>query len=439
MLLQITDGTSTITLSGTSPVLGCTYFPAPPQGGGAMGDGGAAQGVTETVEVNLRGTAEQVRATINAVETLLQMATVAAPVPVYAFYKPVDADAALYRSRIRTGRVVWSDNPGLRRLGDTNPTVRVAVIWTRLPFWETINEQDGGVVHILNGDAVLPSAGYWMGMGGPTTYSGSVALGEGNNARNAGEWTNLAGVLPTPPHITITNEDAGSIAVKRVYIANDVYARFTGSQHQLAYGYEASWGGPSAHDTVRWTAQLSNAQIAAALNGGSLRLLAVFSALTAGVYLRAKLQQKVDGGVLLDTWIGPEMLSKSGRYVYDLGCVGLPPSVAAYSDLWLTMTVWATASGSGALDYIQLCPGDNLVVLEGTGSLLWSPFGAVDWYGDERYATLKWFHGSLVASGALLLQPARANRLMVLAEGATGVGSEPLAVRVRYRPRRVTV
>jgi hypothetical protein len=69
MYLDISDGTTTVVLSGTSPVKGCTYFPQT-----AQYRSGDWQPVTEDATVNLQGTAANIRTTINNVETLLQAA-----------------------------------------------------------------------------------------------------------------------------------------------------------------------------------------------------------------------------------------------------------------------------------------------------------------------------------------------------------------------------
>jgi hypothetical protein len=67
--LGLTDGTTTISLSGTSPVRGCTFWPQT-----AQYRNGEWQPVTEQAEVNLTGTAAAIRSTINSIETLLQQA-----------------------------------------------------------------------------------------------------------------------------------------------------------------------------------------------------------------------------------------------------------------------------------------------------------------------------------------------------------------------------
>ena len=70
MNVRLTDGTTTVNLNSTSPVQGCTYFPAPPD---ATPDGWAEE-VSETCEVLLIGTASAIRATVNAIERLFESA-----------------------------------------------------------------------------------------------------------------------------------------------------------------------------------------------------------------------------------------------------------------------------------------------------------------------------------------------------------------------------
>jgi hypothetical protein len=438
VILQVTDGTTTVQLSGAAPIAGCTYFPSTPQRtNGQYGD------VTETAEVVLRGTAAQIRTAVNSLERLFEQAARRAAgalqARVYVQYTPVDADA-VWRSEVLEGRVTWSSDPGLRRLGETTPTVKVAVFWRRRFYWEGAEEIDAGTVHMTNGDvAGEPDVGDWIGPAGPVTYSAAFGITEGDNAYNAGEWTAIEGVLPTPAHLRLTNEDGAPVTVKRVYIANDVYARFDGFQHAIQSGDTKSWTTSSTHATARWTLALPAAQIAKLVAGGGVRLLAVMTSISAGVYLRAQLQQVSTGPVVTAAWTGPEALTASGRLVYDLGYVQMPPGVTTFADWYLVITVYAGATGSGVLDFVQFCPGGELVTLEGPG-IAWADAAIIDWWGDERYAVIDDFHASLGAVGRLLLYPERANRLMVLVESSTGVDATALmALQVKYRPRRATI
>jgi hypothetical protein len=434
MLLRLTDGTETVTLSGDgAAVLGCTYTPRPPAAG--------AKRVAEDAAVVIEGTAAEIVAATQMIERLLDLAGRATSDNNQLWVEFQRAgDTEVWRSRVYAGRLLWSDDPLRRRLHESQVwAVQVVAAWERDAWWETASEQDAGTTHVMNGQGVVPTVGYWIGPGGPTTYADAVSMGEGENARNAGMWADLAGVLPAPAHVTVTNESGGSITVQRVLLANDVQAAFSGAQHLLLSGAAASWTGSSAHSTARWALQLTDAQIAAAVKAGGVRLLAVMGAASSGVYLRAKLQQNTAGSVLVDAWIGGEVRTTANRKVYDLGVVAFPPDVATFSDFWLVISVYATATGSATLSFVQLCPGD-LVVLEAPTALAVADGQSLEWHGERRYGSIKGYHATLVASGRLLLQPERPNRLMVLVESTSGVDSAAeLAMNVRYRQRRATV
>ena len=156
--------------------------------------------------------------------------------------------------------------------------------------------------------------------------------------------------------------------------------------------------------------------------------------------MRATLYHVASGPVLTEAWRGPEVLTGATRKVYDLGFVSFPPDVdATFADLYLIISIYATATGGATLDFVQLCPGRELITLEGA-ALSWSNAAEMDWYGDRRYGQMSDYHASIIASGRLMLQPGRVNRLMVLVEGSSGVDSTAaLMVNVKYRPRRATI
>jgi hypothetical protein len=352
-----------------------------------------------------------------------------------------EGDTAVWRSQIRDGRLLWSDDPLRRQLQASVTAVEVVAAWERDPFWETADESDAGSVYMYNGDAAgEPDVGDWIGPAGPVTYSAAFAVDEGDNAYNAGEWSNIDGVLQTPAHLTLTNSSGAGVTAARVFIVNDIYARFNGAQHQLGSGSAVTWTGASTHATQRWTLTPTTAQIAKMVASGGVRLLAVMTSITAAVYLRATLQQNTTGAVLVETWRGPEVLTASGRLVYDLGFLPMPSDVLAFTDWRICISVYAAASGGGTLDFLQMCPGRELVILEAPTALAWPNAAVIDWYGADRYASIIGYHGSLVAAGRLLLQPQRANRLQVLVESSSGVTvANSMSLQVRYRPRRATI
>ncbi len=270
-MLRITDGTETATLSGDGVViLGCAYVPRPSStsGGGRVAD---------NATVILEGTTAQIVAATQTIERLFAIAR-KAPSHNYQLWVEFqrEGDTLVWRSQVHDGRLIWSDDPVRRRLTADISAVSVVVAWERDDSWETVDELDAGTVHVMNGDGVVDELGYWIGPGGPVTYDGSVAIGEGDNARNAGEWAAIAGVLPTPAHLTVTNESGGAITLRRALVANDIYAEFNGAEHLIQSGAAVSWTGSSAHSTSRYYLALSATQIAKCQAAGGVRLLAVF-------------------------------------------------------------------------------------------------------------------------------------------------------------------
>lgn len=434
-VVSLYDGTTTISLVADGCLL-TRYVPT----AGTIEAAGSQETVAETVEFVITGaTVATVQAKLQAISRLLGQAIEAGGSSTHTAYLLLQAtdDAAVWRSEIVAFKILHDEDFAAAY---AQAVLGCRLIITRLAFWETMDEVDAGTVHMTNGDvAGGPAVGDWIGPAGPVTYSATFGITEGDNAYNAGEWTAIEGVLRTPAHLRLTNEDGAPVTVKRVYIANDVYARFDGLQHAIQSGDTKSWTTSSTHATARWTLALTAAQIAKLVSGGGVRLLAVMTNISTGVYLRAQLQQVSTGPVVTAAWTGPEALTSSGRLVYDLGYVQMPPGVTTFADWYLVITVYAGATGSGVLDFVQFCPGSELVTLEGPG-IAWADDAVIDWWGDERYAAIDDFHASLGAVGRLLLYPERANRLMVLVESATGVDATALmALQVKYRPRRATI
>ena len=431
--LSLTDGTTTISLSSDGCLLSF-YVPAGPK----LNAAGVAGPVSETIEFVILPTSATVQTTLNAIERLLAQALERQGDRADRVYLVLQAtgDAAAWRGEVLAYQLLL-DNDFAAGLVESVLPVRLII--TR-DVWETLDEVDAGTVNLVNGDiAGAPEIGDWIGPAGPATYSAAFDTDEGDNAYNAGEWSEILGVLPTPAHLRLTNTDGASVTVKRVFVANDVYARFDGLQHMVQSGDAKSWTGSSAHSTARWTLALTAAQVAKLVAAGGVRLLAVMTATSAGIYLRAQLQQVSTGPTTTAAWTGPEALTASGRLVYDLGYVQFPPGVTTFDGWQLAITVYAGATGSATLDFVQFCPGRELVTLEGPG-IAWADDAVIDWWGDERYAAIDDWHASLGAVGRLLLYPQRANRLMVLVESSTGVDATALmALQVKYRPRRATI
>ena len=448
MLLQVTDGTTTITLSGTSPVLGCTYYPRTPTANAA----GSYDDVTEDATVNLRGTAAAMRATINSIETMLQAARLrqatGAGARVFVLYKPVDADAANYRSEILDGRVVLSSEPMLRRFGDSSPTIQIGIVWTRAHWWE------GAEAEIS-----LSANGQAAATGGRTVY---------NNPAN-GNWVQMAaaqvgGVLPAPVRLELTNTAGAVRNLRKLYLGVNAYSDPANLVHYLQGEARLSGGTvdtDAAHSggqalaftvsgaavTFAWTLPAADM---ARTKGRRVRLVARFAGTTGGLYVTPQVRTAT-GAVL---WTGDEL--SIGPLLYeawrDLGLVPLPPG--GYADAYAAhqLALVLRGTGLGSLDVLQLTPVDSFRYLEMPVPGVPVANGAVailDGIEGRAYVLASSAQTGLAASfgGGLLLQPGVVQRLYVLWQvhaGATaGVGDAPigdtLSVRAYYRPRRLTV
>ncbi len=449
MLLQLTDGTTTVTLSGTAPVRGATYFPATPQ----RSAGGEWQDVTETAEVNMTGTAAAIRATINSVELLLLAAQrrrdTGAGERVFVLYKPVDADSTAYRSEVLDGRVVWSTNPGLRHLEWTTPTVQVAVIWTRAPWWESTTEVEATI-----------SATSQAAATGGRTVTNNPATGNWIQAAAA----QITGVLPTPARLYLANNTGSSKIYRKIFVGNNVYsdpgnfAHYMQAEGRLSGGTvtaNAAASGGSQLDftlsnstaTFVWTLPAADLQRS---KGRRFRLLARFSGTIGALYVKPQVRNSA--GLVL--WQGDELALSSLVYESweDLGIVPLPPGGYAAGAEAMQLALVFRGSALVQLDVIQLTALDSYRHIDIAPSGVTANNGAALVVDDNEGLAYvltgsNWQPMPVSYSAPLLLYPGVINRLYILheinAQQTAGAGDAAigltLSARVFYRPRRLTV
>ena len=442
MYLSVSSGAIEIVLSGTSPVRGCTYFP-----GTAQQQRGEWQPVTETAEVNLSGTAAAIRTVENSLNALFLLAAQRAATGVgervFVNYKPVDGDSVAYRSEITEGRVVWSTNPGLRRLGDTSPFVQWAVIWTRAYWWEGAETE-----------AALSANGQVAATGG-RTVTNDPANGNWVNAGSA----QLTGVLPTPARVVMTNNSGGTRTYTRVFLAVNANSDPYGLTHYLqgearnsggTVTADATCSGGSRLDfvlsgstaTYIWSLTQANMQ---RTNGRRARILARFVNTSGELLITPQLRY---GG--LPTWSGDEMALATliyGEWV-DLGIVPLPPG--GYSTNYTThyLGLRFRGTGIGTLDVLQLSMLDSYRVIDLSSSGIAVVNGAslvLDGIEGLAYIQTSGANASIPAGigGQIMLQPGLSNRIYIVhnlneVDNYASI-STTFSVQVFYRPRRLTV
>lgn len=409
MTLQISDGVNTVTLSGDGVAIkSCTYFPTPPER-----NGDSYNDVTETFNVILEGTPAAIITTVNTIEMLLdQAATSARRNPdkrLIASYN-VTGIAETHKSEILEGRVPWDPNPLYRRLQGATTAVQIAIIWRRRYYWELA-------------DVALSTNTITNGTGG-----------------NSFAWSGIAGTLPAPLRLTLTNASGVSLPSRRFYILNDADNTMGTTAFLTPATPTQSWGAGVDHNTLTWPIVVPQAT-AALMTGERYRILAGFTSLPDGVYVRASVYAYVSGLYLL-LQRGGDVLS-TGKKLLDLGSLNLSPAgnIGTPSSFAIVVTVYAPLAGSATLAWLQVSPAEPALTLYQNGFSL--PNGSTivhDDMDDYAYMLATQRHPLIDAEGELLLYPGRTNRLRILFdEDGAFVPSRQLQVSGTYRPRKLTV
>ena len=419
MLLRLTDGITTLTISGAGAYLGATYFPTSQAG---------AERLTESAVLTLEGTADAVRAAVQAVDLLLRQAPertrLGAP-PVYLEYRPLDS-GEIRRAEVFDGFASWSQAPAERYIGGTLNTVRGVVTWERAAAWE------GAEVEIP-----LASSTQSVRTGGVTIYSDDNG---GNPNWAAIAAANVLGTRPAPIRLRITNATGAGLAWRRVHVGLNVFSA-PGSADVWLLGSEAvngasrSWSAGADHSGLTWLFPLPAALLGQA-QGRTFRVLAAFDSLTSSANLRASVGSYIST-LYVPMRTGPERTG--ARELVDLGEFPIPPGGynVANAAAALAVTVRSAASGSGTLNFVMLMPTDGYRKLEQVGYTAGNGDSIVDDGIDggayllsstSRYPILR-------GVGDLRIYPGVDQRLYVLLDEDGGfVAGRQLTVQAWYRP-----
>jgi hypothetical protein len=439
--LSLTDGTTTVSLSGTAPVLGATFWPQTSQY-----RNGEWQNVTEDAEVNLRGTAATIRSTVASIEMLLQAAIrrqeTGVGDKVYVTFAPLSETA--YRSEVFDGRVVWSTDPGLRRLGDTNPTVRIDVIWTRAPGWDGAETQAS-----VSANAQAAS-----------TSARTIT----NNAAN-GNWIQAAadqvtGDMPTPCRLELTNTTGSAQAYRKLFINVNAFSDPANLVHYLQAEAAVSGGSSSADATCsggnKWSVTLSTTPttyqwtLPAAdmqrTKGRRARITARVVSIAGATYVRPKI---LDGAGAQVLWTGDELYlgSLTDTVLLDLGIVPLPPGGygTPYAAHRLGLEMRSSGAPTDVFDVLQLTMLDsyryvdlNSISVANGATLQLDSIEGLNYISSSSV----WTALATSFGGPMMLYPGQLQRIHVLYEIAATAGvpiTGTFGAKLFYRPRRLTV
>lgn len=448
MNLRITDGTTTILLSGSDGTYGASY------GVSYIPSTGAGGTMTEQVDWILSGTVANIRSAVNVVERLLNDARrrreTQQGARVWLEYRPVATDD-YYRSELFDGRVVWSSEPGERMITQaTSARVRVAVLVERAPWWEG-----------AEAELQLSTSNASAATGGRTIYNHDDAgTGHDNWVQIAS--TQVGGVLPAPVRVELTNTVGSAQSYRKLHMATNAYGTPASFTHILE-AEDASGGGTPTADancsggeylaislgtgidlSLAWT--ISAAQLGYAL-GRYFRVLARFQDTTGNATVRMAVYDSAGTTLLYagETFV----FGAADAYgiVKDLGTVPLPPGGYTSSYTAITLVMEITGPLIAELDFLQLTPLDAYRYVELFGAAVANNAAIV----DDGLEGITYVRTSSAAAGLasprgepLLVFPGKTQRLIFLHETVdSGNPASPIAntmtARVYYRPRRPTV
>lgn len=445
MQLRITDGTTTVTLSGDGATLrGCTYVPLP-------GDVITMADVVEPVQVIVGGAASQILTTTTTIERLFAQAREytrrKVGKVVYVEYQAYTG-AAWYRAELRDASPAWANEPIRRRLVADYNVVQLDITWTRQAVWEASTAVQ---IPIANRN------------GGPTT-SGLRILNHYDGLAGHDNFVDIdaskiEGVLPVEAGITLMGRDVAR-TMRTYHIANGVYSSPSSVSHILECE-NASGVGSRITDSSHGTSNAAYRQVAAsaaavefywptsafynevlAYSDSEMRLLLRVHSISnpfAVAYIKASIRIAVQTYIVSET--DEIQLSPIGPKLVDLGKLTLPE--LANTDTSLVITLRASANTNVNLDFIQLTPTDGYRVWPLAAGSVAAGETVVDdpseglFYkrnGTQRIAL------PVRPRGKLWLYPGKRQRVYVLCERFNGMFvNDDHDMTLFYRPRRLTL
>lgn len=443
MILRLTDGTTTVTLSGNgSTILGCTYAPQTPgvevgRLAQAVRDGQpisriVRQNVSEPAEVILSGSVSQIEAVEDSINQLLGAAlhrqrTGNGP-RVYVEYAKTGS-TEVHRAELFHGRALRDEAPERRRFASSSNVVALGLTWERFFCWE------GQEVQLTNG----------------TTIYNHDDSGQDNH------WTvtagNVAGDLPAPVRLVLTNTAGASRGYRRFHLASawdgyDYTHILEGESRVSGYGTVTSDAGCSNGNFNRYTVNPSgevhwdlSSTLLGKTRGRWFRLLARVVRPSTALYAQPIIR---DSTGLVNLWSGEEVrvTGSDNWQILDLGRVPLPPG--GYSTTWngglrLVLKCRSASSVNFDVDFIQLTATDSWIDLEQLGfNIVNNGTITVDCISSLYHAGGQPIY--VPSGGPLMVWPNANNRFYLLEhEGSNCLVDNSFSVSMWYRPRRVAL
>ena len=345
-VISITDGATTITLTNGSTYQVHEYDPQVPDM-----DAQLAGEVSETLEISIFGaTTAAVQTNATALDRLLESArrrqAIGAGPRVYLQLQ-MDGDATTYRSEILNARL----EPGemVLRLWP-NKMAQANLYVVRVPYWEGALTQ----IPLTNGNGSANTSGL-------TIYNhDDSGTGHDNYVQIAA--ADVAGAIPAPVKIELTNTTGSAQLYQEIFIATNAFCDPANFTHILEAETIFTSGGSSAAD--------------ANCSGGNYHTITGSSGMTAYYSLSTALLQKAQGHDFhllmrmrnaFSAYVRPSIMTSeatpssglvlrrgdetemyvAGQAIVDLGVLPLPPG--GYSTAWAVELLKLVWRGSGTL------------------------------------------------------------------------------------------
>lgn len=442
--LSMTDGSTTVSLSTTNCLLE-HYVPQTPK---RIGPGELDFApVTEPIEVAFVGASTgAIQAAINGVERLLlaaeRRARTGVGARVFLQYQPI-GDGTLWRSEVYGGGVGLAES-AMTTFGSLITRARLTV--TRASWWEGSRTQ----IPLTNGNGSNNTSGLtiYNHDDGDAGHDNYLEISAGS----------VAGVVPSPVELQLTNNNGATVAINAFYLANNIFdtsfSHIVEGEAQASGGSDGSAGTCSGGQflslaftgtgTAQWNlvaTQMKKTQ------GRYFHLLArmPFFALAPGTYVKASIRDN-NGLVVLATMKDAVKLTLGTAYLQYLGTLPLPPG--GFNDDYgiqrLVLEFSCAVSETINLDFIQLTPADELcyreVVARDTGHEAGTVF-VDDGIEGSTYKILSGNNDPIYAPKGRPLHvfPGVNQRIYVLMDGVDATIDKTMTAQAWYRPRRLTV
>ena len=437
-IFRITDGTTTISLLGGSPILGVTYVPDAPSPevarfASSLMDGDtinaiARHNVTETVSLVLEGTSTAMESLRTNIQRMMwqaeQRQQTGTGAIVYVEYEETSASDT-YRSELIGGAVEYASAVARRTRSDSESTVELLIHWERMWYWESTTETQ--VATRIKG-----ASSY-------TVSAKTIRNQETFDANNYGNFveissTGVGGDLPAPARIVLKNLSLADRALTEYlffnswriqdYAGGQLWLELEGGTNATTVSDATCSGGSKSRNTVNAAGAMDSIPVSALpVTADRLYFLPVirFSAFTANkVWARFGLISYLHGYADLGVDTEEQLLTNSS----DLQIFQAIPVMAKGTlELLLAMRSEDTITVDG--DYLFMAPTDSVRILRTVGLKLVVSGKMID-YGNgvtELLDNLDVNYGFVTPLGSpLMLMPGVFQRVHFL---ASGDGSSP--------------